>query len=59
LGGYKISFKEKEMIQLYPAHQDYVDKVTAAARAAEKAGIILSYRAEQYIGEAEASSISR
>jgi hypothetical protein len=57
LGGYKIPFKEKEIIKLYPTHQEYVDKVTAAARAAEKAGIILPYRAEQYIKEAAASSI--
>jgi hypothetical protein len=57
LGGYKIPFKEREMKKLYATHQDYVDKVTAAARAAEKAGIILPYRAEQYIRETAASSV--
>jgi hypothetical protein len=41
LGGYKIPFKEKEIIKLYPTHQENVDKVTAAARAAEKVGVIL------------------
>jgi hypothetical protein len=52
LGGHKIPLTEKELLKLYPTHQDYVDKVTASARAAETAGIILPYRAEQYIREA-------
>ncbi|MDR1218002.1 MAG: hypothetical protein LBK73_00140 [Treponema sp.] len=59
LGGHKIPFKEKEISNLYAAHQDYVDKVTAAARAAEKAGVILPYRAEQYIREAAALSVAK
>ncbi|MDR1149147.1 MAG: hypothetical protein LBK66_11005 [Spirochaetaceae bacterium] len=59
LSGHKIPFKEKEIKKLYATHQDYVDKVTAAAMAAEKAGIILPYRAEEYIREAAASSIAK
>jgi hypothetical protein len=59
LGGYKIPFTEKELLKLYPTHQDYVDKVTTAARAAETTGIILPYRAEQYIREASAASIPK
>ena len=55
--GYKIPFTETELKELYPTHQDYVDKVTAAARAAEEAGIILPYRAEEYIREAEIAPI--
>ncbi|MDR1409714.1 MAG: hypothetical protein LBJ12_05535 [Oscillospiraceae bacterium] len=59
LGGYRIPFTEEELLKLYPTHQDYVDKVTAAARAAEAAGLILPYRAEQYIKEAEAAPVPR
>lgn len=55
--GYKIPFTEAELKALYPTHQDYVDKVTAAAMAAEEAGIILPYRAKEYIREAEAAPI--
>lgn len=57
LVGYKIPFSEAKLKALYPTHQDYVEKVTAAARAAEQAGIILPYRAEEYIREAEAAPI--
>lgn len=57
LVGYKIPFSEAKLKALYPTHQDYVEKVTAAARAAEQAGIILPYRAEEYIRAAEAASI--
>lgn len=55
--GYKIPFTEAELKELYPTHQDYIDKVTAAATAAKEAGIILPYRAEEYIREAEAAPI--
>lgn len=57
LGGYRIFFTDNELLKLYPSHQDYVNKVIKAARSAEETGIILPYRAEQYINEAEASSI--
>jgi hypothetical protein len=59
LGGHKIPFTEKELLKLYTTHQDYVDKVTTAARAAETAGIILPYRAEKYIREATADSVPK
>jgi hypothetical protein len=39
LGGYKIPLKEREIIKLYATHQDYVDKVTAAARARKARGL--------------------
>lgn len=55
--GYKIPFTEAELKALYPTHQDYVDQVTAAATAAAEAGIILPYRAQEYIREAEAAPI--
>lgn len=55
--GYKIPFTEAELKELYPTHQDYVDKVTAAAITAKEAGIILPYRAEEYICEAKAAPI--
>lgn len=55
--GYKIPFAQAELKELYPTHQDYVDKVTAAALAAEEAGIILPYRAQEYILEAQAAPI--
>jgi hypothetical protein len=55
LSGRKIPFAEKTLQKLYATRQDYADKVTTAARAAEAAGIILPYRAEQYIREAAAS----
>lgn len=55
--GYKIPFTEAQLKELYPTHQDYVDKVTAAAKAAEEAGVILPYRAQEYIREAQAAPI--
>jgi hypothetical protein len=58
-GGYKVPFTEKVLLKLYATHQGYVDRVTVAARAAEAAGVILPYRAEQYIGEAAAASVLR
>ena len=57
LVGYKIPFTETELKELYPTHQDYVDKVTEAAIAAKEAGIILPYRVEEYIREAKAAPI--
>lgn len=57
LVGYKVPFTEAELTALYPTHQDYVDKVTAAAQAAQEASIILPYRAELYIREAQAAPI--
>lgn len=57
LVGYKIPMTEAELKALYPTHQDYVDQVTAAAKAASEAGIILPYRAEEYIREAQAAPI--
>ncbi|GAA4860397.1 alpha/beta hydrolase domain-containing protein [Paenibacillus vulneris] len=57
LGGYTIPFTTEELKKLYPTHDDYVAKVTAAAESAEKAGIILPYRKDDYIRAAQAAPI--
>lgn len=55
--GYTIRFSEEELMGLYPAHEDYITKVTAAADEAEKAGVILPYRTEEYTSMAESASV--
>ncbi|MCL6460137.1 MAG: hypothetical protein K6T85_19270, partial [Gorillibacterium sp.] len=57
LGGYTIPFTAEQLKKLYPTHKDYVAKVKAAAKAAEKAEVILPYRVDQYIQAAEAAPI--
>jgi hypothetical protein len=57
LGGTTTPFNEAKLLQLYPTHEDYVNKVTAAARAAEEAGYILPYRVEEYVKMAEAAPV--
>jgi hypothetical protein len=57
LGGYTIPFNEAKLRQLYPTHNDYVNKVTAAARAVGEAGYILPYRVEEYIKMAQAAPV--
>ncbi len=55
--GHCEPFGAKKLRALYPTHKVYVDKVTAAARAAGAAGIILPRTVEQYIAEATAADI--
>jgi hypothetical protein len=55
--GETFPFSPDELKQLYPTHEDYVSKVTAAANAALRTGIILPYRVEQYIEEAKAAAV--
>jgi hypothetical protein len=57
LGGFTVPFNEAKLRQLYPTHEDYVNKVTAAAKAAEEAGYILPYRVEEYIKMAQAAPV--
>ncbi|MDR1400635.1 MAG: hypothetical protein LBJ41_12000 [Treponema sp.] len=57
LGAKITPFTAKQLLKLYPSHQDYVDKVKAAALRMAELGIILPYVAEQYIREAETAPI--
>jgi len=57
LAGYKMPFSPEKLLALYETHGIYVEKVTQAAKAAQEAGLILPYRAEEYIREAEAAPI--
>jgi hypothetical protein len=57
LGGYTLRFSPEELRKLYPAHDDYVAKITAAAYAARDAGVILPERAEEYIKAAQVAPI--
>lgn len=55
--GYTIRFSEEELTGLYPTHEDYAAKVSAAAAEAENAGVILSYRTAEYGSMAAAASV--
>lgn len=55
--GQTFPFTRERLKSLYPTHQDYVAKVKAAAEQALKAGVILPYRAEQYIAQAQAAGV--
>lgn len=57
IGGQTIPFPPDELKRLYPTHQSYVNKVKAAATAAEHAGVILRYRVREYIEAAQAAPI--
>jgi hypothetical protein len=57
LGGYTLQFSPEELKALYPTHEDYVAKITAAANAAKDAGIILPGAADEYIKAAEVAPI--
>jgi hypothetical protein len=57
LAGYTIPYSEARLKELYPTHEDYVNKVTAAANAARDAGVILQSRVDEYIRAAEATPI--
>jgi hypothetical protein len=57
IGGQTIPFTAEQIRKLYPTHEDYVSKVTTAAKAAEEAGVILPQRAAEYIAAARAAPI--
>jgi hypothetical protein len=57
IGGQTIPFTPEQIRELYPTHEDYVRRVTAAAHAAQRTGAILPDRAEKYIGDAKAAPI--
>lgn len=58
MGGSVYAFKQNELLKLYPTHQDYVDKVTQEANTAARMGIIMPFRAEQYIETAKSEPIA-
>jgi len=47
-------FSQKEIRKLYPTHAAYAEKVTHAANDAVEQGILLPYRAAQYIADVNA-----
>ncbi|RFU23742.1 hypothetical protein B7463_g12596, partial [Scytalidium lignicola] len=55
--GSTTPFSDARLKQLYPTHEDYVAKITAAAKKAECEGIILSYKVPEYIMDAVAANI--
>ena len=50
-------FPREKIRRLYPSHDYYLAKVTAAAKAAREAGVILPIAERDYIQRAKASSI--
>ena len=58
LNGKVTAFTKRELRALYPTHQDYVAKITQEANNAVKLGIILPYRADEYINEANSDLIA-
>jgi hypothetical protein len=57
LAGETHPFAADELRRLYPDHKIYVDRVTAAAKAAREAGVILRARETFYIERARAADI--
>ncbi len=57
LQGVSVPFSTAQLQSLYPTHADYVAKFTAAARDAERAGILQHYDAEDEIDQAQSSPI--
>lgn len=53
LSGTTTPLPPQVLARLYPSHQDYVNKVTAAAHASATAGVILPRRAIEYRLQAE------
>lgn len=53
LTGRTTPFAPDVLKRLYPTHADYVRKVTAAASAAEREGVIAPWRAREYVSAAE------
>jgi len=57
LGGSTEQFSEQKLLQLYPTHDDYVQKYTAAAEKAVADGILLEEDAELAIEAAKNAPI--
>ncbi|MDR0396893.1 MAG: hypothetical protein LBH66_06290 [Oscillospiraceae bacterium] len=55
--GKTTPFSRDRLAELYPTHEDYVAKVTSAAAQAREDGILLPFRAQEYIDEAIAADI--
>lgn len=56
-GGYTIRFPEEKLKQMYPAHEDYVEKVRSAAEKACEERVISEERKEIYVKMAEAAPV--
>ncbi len=50
-------FTAERLRELYPSHADYVARVRRAASAALAAGVILPYRVQEYVTEAERAAV--
>ena len=57
LFGSTTPFSAAQLMALYPTHDDYVSKVTAATAAAQQAGFILAADAPLVVQEAQAAPI--
>ena len=57
LSGVTVLYNEVRLKQLYPTHEDYVAKVTAAANQAAEDGIIMPCRIDYFIRQANAADI--
>jgi hypothetical protein len=57
LSGSTKPFTAQRLRTLYPTHQTYVDKVTAAARAGREAGFILPEEEAMLVAEANAAKV--
>ena len=57
LTGSTEPFSREKIKALYPNHQDYVAKVTAAAKSAREAGVILPRAERDYVERAKAAHI--
>jgi len=57
LTGSTQPFPHQKIKALYPTHEDYVAKVTAAAKSAREAGVILPKAESDYIQRAKGSAV--
>lgn len=57
LAGTTTPLAAETLAKLYPAHEDYVAQVAAAAKAAVAAGVLLPRHADSYIREAESAPV--
>jgi hypothetical protein len=57
LGGTTIPFSQAELLELYPTHEDYVTKYTAAADEALESGYLLQADHDEAIAQAQAAPI--
>jgi len=59
LGGSQVPFSEETLLELYPTHEDYVQRYTAAADAALAAGFVLQADRDLAVQQAEAAPIPK